>query len=76
MKSHIKIEVRAGSPAESVIKSPSGRLVIRVREQAERNQANKRALEIIRGLYPGCQARIESGHHAPRKTISLEKAGE
>ena len=69
---YIHVRVIAGARAESVEQVSSDHLCIRVREEAERNQANTRILEILRGMYPHTIVRIINGHHSPSKLISID----
>jgi uncharacterized protein YggU (UPF0235/DUF167 family) len=69
---YIYVRVIAGARAESVEQVLSDHLCIRVREEAERNQANTRILEILRGLYPNTVVRIINGHHSPSKLIAID----
>jgi len=71
---YIKVEVLAGVKEETVEKTATDSFVISVREKAERNMANRKVLELIRRELGGRVAvKIISGHHSPRKILSVEK---
>jgi len=72
---YIKVEVIAGAKKEYVQKTGSDSFVISVREKAEQNSANRRVLELIRQEFGerGVVVKIVSGHHSPRKILSVEK---
>lgn len=72
---YIKVEVIAGTKEEYVKKTGSDSFVISVREKAEQNMANRRVLELVRGEFGGrgVMVKIVSGHHSPRKILSVEK---
>ena len=72
---YIKVEVLAGAKEESVEKTGCDSFVISVREKAEQNSANRRILELIRTEFGGrgVVVKIISGHHSPRKILSVEK---
>lgn len=71
---YIKVEVNAGAKTEVIRKTGDDSFDISVREKAERNQANRRVLELIRQQFSGKRviAKIVSGHHSPSKIISIE----
>lgn len=69
---YIHVRVIAGSREEKVIKEKDDHFVMSVREEAERNMANGRVLEIIQELYPGKSVRIINGHHHPKKLIAVD----
>lgn len=68
---HLKILVTAGARAEEVAQLGNGRFEVSVKEEAERNTANGRVLEIFRKLYPGKSVKIVSGHHKNAKIIEI-----
>lgn len=69
---YIKVRAKTNSRKEEVIKESDDHFVISVREKAERNMANERILEIVRGLFPGKSVRIINGHHSPSKLLSID----
>jgi len=70
---YIKVRVIAGSKEESVKKIKDDSFKISVREPAERNLANGRVIEIVRGQFPQAKiVRIVNGHNSPHKLISID----
>jgi uncharacterized protein YggU (UPF0235/DUF167 family) len=69
---YLKVRVKAGQRKEEVITESADHFMISVKEPAERNQANKRIIEIIRGLFPGTIVRIVNGHQSPSKLIAVD----
>jgi uncharacterized protein YggU (UPF0235/DUF167 family) len=68
----VRVLVFAGAKKQKLIEE-EGRLVLYVREPAERNLANKRAVVMIAehfGVAPR-DVRIQTGHRAPNKIIEL-----
>ena len=74
---YIRIDVTTEAKKESVEKTGTDSFNISVREKAERNMANRRILELVRKEFggKGVIAKIISGHHSPRKIISIELSG-
>jgi len=70
---YIKVRVITDAPKEVVQKIEDDLIEMYIREPAERNQANKRVLEIIRGMHPGLAVRMIKGHHSPSKIIEVGK---
>ncbi len=68
---YIKVRVKAGQRAEEIVKESADHYVISVKEKAERNMANRRVVEIIKGMFPGKTVRIISGHHSPGKLVAV-----
>ncbi len=73
---YIKVRVKANSRAESVVQESHDHYVIAVREKAERNLANKRIVEILKGMFPDRQIRIIHGHKEPSKLIAIDEREE
>ena len=73
---YIKVDVRTEAREETISKTASDSFFISVREKAEQNSANRRMLELIRREFGGrgVAVKIVSGHHSPRKIISVEKS--
>lgn len=72
---YIKVKILPGARKEQVNKvGKDDNIVykIDVKEKAEGNRANKRLLEIMKGLYPKAEIRLISGHHSRSKIISIE----
>jgi uncharacterized protein YggU (UPF0235/DUF167 family) len=73
MAIHLKVTAHPDSNKESVMKGTNSRLIIHVKESATDNQANRRILEIIRGLHPGSAVKMIKGHHTASKIIYVEE---
>ena len=72
---YIKVKVKTDSKKDKITKVSEGHFNIEVKESAERNQANKKVIDLLRDylkVYNG-RVRIVSGHHSPSKIISLDK---
>ena len=71
---YIRIVVHPGAKKERVLKESETEYTISVREKAERNQANRKVVEIIADelRVPQNRIRIISGHRSPRKILSVE----
>jgi uncharacterized protein YggU (UPF0235/DUF167 family) len=71
---HITVSVKTGARKEAVEKVSDSRYKITVREEAERNEANERVVQIIsRELQvPAAKVRIVSGHHKPAKLVAID----
>ncbi len=67
----IKVRVTTDARAEKVVMKKDDLLLVSVREPAERNQANKRVIEIIRGMHKGKSVKLVSGHHKSGKIIEI-----
>lgn len=70
---YVKVKVKANSAKELFEKVSETSFKIKVREKAERNQANVRVLELLR-LHFGPeigQIRIVNGHHSPSKLVAV-----
>jgi len=70
---YIKVRVQAGAKIEEVKKKSKDSYIIKVKEKAERNQANKRICEIMALLFTVSvkQVRIINGHQSPSKILSI-----
>jgi uncharacterized protein YggU (UPF0235/DUF167 family) len=67
---HIKVETE--QKKEEVTKLPNGGYEMRLKEKAERNEANRRVLEILREEHPEARiVRIIAGHHSPSKIVEI-----
>ncbi len=69
---YIKIRVTAGAKKEHIVEESPDHYVISVRQEAERNMANTRILDIFREKFLGKSVRMISGHHSPSKIISVD----
>jgi len=67
----IKIKVTAGSKKEKVEKKSDDLYLISVKEEAERNMANKRILEIMHSLYPNSSVKLVKGQRSPAKIVEV-----
>ena len=67
----IKIKVTAGSKKEKVEKKSDDLYHISVRQEAERNMANRRILEIMRALYPNSSVKLVKGQRSPAKMVEV-----
>ncbi len=70
---YIKVRVQAGAKIEEIKKKAKDSYIIKVKEKAERNQANKRICEIMASIFDVSikQVRIINGHQSPSKMISI-----
>lgn len=70
---YIRTHVIPGARKESIEEGEGGVLMLRVREPASGNQANKRIREIIAERFNTSLAnvRILTGHRSPSKMISI-----
>jgi len=72
---HVRVDVETDASRNSVKEVGPNLYAVSVRAKPERGEANKCVLEEMR-RYLGASVRvikIVSGHHAPRKTILIEK---
>ena len=71
---YIHVKVTAGVKKESFLQKSDDHFEISVREEAERNMANTRVLEILaeRLEISRNKVRIMNGHHSPSKLIVIE----
>lgn len=70
---HVSVKVAAGAKREKVVQVAPERFEISVREEAERNMANKRVIALI-ALHFGVsekKVRIVKGHRGPAKLLSI-----
>jgi len=74
MSINIKVTVTAGAKKESIIEMDPKALAICVREKTERNEANKRMIELVAdhfGVHPRCIS-IMTGHRARSKILTVD----
>ncbi len=71
---YIKVSVTAGSKKEKVEKTSDSSFCISVKEKAKQNLANNRIREIMSKTMsvPVSAVRIISGHHSPKKMLSID----
>jgi uncharacterized protein YggU (UPF0235/DUF167 family) len=67
----IKIKVKTGSRTEKVEKKAEDLYFVSVKEEAERNMANRRVLGIFREMFPGKRVNLVKGHHSSSKMIEV-----
>ena len=70
---YIKVKVTAHARKETIEETSPTSYEIKVKEPAERNQANERVITLIalaRGI-PAKNIRIINGHHSPSKLLSI-----
>ena len=70
---YIKVIVHAGTKKEELIKLGDDHFEIFVKEKAEQNLANLAVIRRIAEFFkvPSGKIRIISGHHHPRKILSI-----
>lgn len=69
---YIKLKVTVEAREEKIEKVSDDHLNIWVREKAERNQANRRILDLVKEYFHASRIRLVSGHHSPSKIVSVE----
>lgn len=71
---YIHARVTTGSKAESFDVVSATHFKIGVKEKPERNQANKRIVELIAQYFsvPPQKVHIVNGHHSPSKLLSVD----
>jgi len=70
---HIKVRVSAGAKKDEVTELAPDTLVVSVRAKPERNEANRRMLELVAkhlGIAMG-RIRLIHGHHSPAKILEV-----
>ena len=72
---YIHVKVKAGMKKESFKQKSEDHFEISVREEAERNMANTRVLEIVAEHFKVFKnkVRIVNGHHSPSKLLIVEE---
>ncbi len=70
---HVSVKAKTAAREEAVKEISSVRFEISVREQAERNQANRRIIEILAARFgvPMKQVRMIKGHRSPSKVFAI-----
>lgn len=71
---HIRIKVTAEAAREHVV-SKKGVLQVFVKEPAQGNMANRRAVQLVAKHMEVAPARVKiiAGHHAPNKTLVVSE---
>ncbi|ETB63851.1 TPA: DUF167 domain-containing protein [Candidatus Nomurabacteria bacterium] len=69
----IKVRVFSGCKKEEIVKKNNNSFILKVKEKAERNMANKRVCEIIAREFSVSikSVRIINGHQSPSKILSI-----
>lgn len=72
---YIKVHVYPGMKSEKVTKTADDQYQLILKAPAERNLANKRALEIIANIYGVQPQRVKqiTGHRSPSKIFEILK---
>jgi uncharacterized protein YggU (UPF0235/DUF167 family) len=75
---YVRVLVKAGAKKESLTAESEDRLLVSVKEPAERNMANGRVRELVAAHFkvPLGKVRIVGGHQRPSKLISVALAGD
>ena len=74
MSINIKVTVTAGAKRESIIEMDPKTLAVCVREKTERNEANRRTLELVANHF-GVHSRrvsIMAGHRSRSKILTVD----
>ncbi|MFZ2205048.1 MAG: DUF167 domain-containing protein [Minisyncoccia bacterium] len=71
---YIKIIVISGAKKEKIIEKSKDHFDVSVKEKAEKNMANKRAIELLSLHFkvPTAKVRIVNGHHHPHKLLVID----
>jgi uncharacterized protein YggU (UPF0235/DUF167 family) len=69
---YIHVKVMAGVKEEKIHKKSDTQFLVSVREEAERNMANKRIVKIFQQLYGTGKVRIINGHQSTSKLLSVD----
>ena len=71
---YIRVKVTASARKEELVQTSPDHFEIKVREPAERNEANTRVLELLSAHFgiPVGKVRIINGHHHPTKLLVVE----
>jgi uncharacterized protein YggU (UPF0235/DUF167 family) len=69
---YIHVKVTAGAKEEKIQKKSDTQFVVSVIEEAERNMANGRVVEIFREMFNTRKVRITNGHHSTSKLLSVD----
>jgi uncharacterized protein YggU (UPF0235/DUF167 family) len=69
---YIKIKVETDAHAEKVVRYADDHFLVSVKEPAERNMANRRVLQIFRGLYPRKSVKLVKGHQSLAKIVEVK----
>lgn len=67
----IKVRVTAGARAEKIVRKSDDHFVVSVKQEAERNMANERVLDIFRKMHPDRAVRLVKGHQSQSKILEI-----
>ena len=72
---YVKVTVHPGAKKETIEQETEGSFIISVREPAERNLANRRAIALLADHYgiPANHIRILTGHRSRSKIVSIDR---
>lgn len=70
---YFKLNLNPGAKQEKIERVGADKFNVHVKEKAEHNLANKRALEVLAEHLnvPAANIRIMSGHHTPHKIVFI-----
>lgn len=69
---YIHVRVFPGSKKEEIIQKTDDHFEFKIKEKAERGEANKKVLDIVRQIFPNArEIKIINGHHSPSKLLSV-----
>jgi len=69
---YIHVKITASAKEEKIEKKSDTQFIVSVKEEAERNMANGRIVQIFKELYGTNKVRIINGHHSPSKLLSVD----
>ena len=69
---YLKVDVTAEAREEKLTVISKDHLEISVREKAERNEANRRVLDLVKRHFKATRVRLVSGHHSSGKIINVD----
>lgn len=69
----ISVKVKAGAKKEAIEKISDTKFKISVREKPDRNQANRRVIQLLAALFnvPVKKVHLVKGHHSPSKLFAI-----
>lgn len=70
---YIKVTVQPGAKEDSIVKVTNDTFKLKVKAKAERNQANLAVIGLVSAYFdlPRGKVKIVTGHHHPKKILSL-----
>ena len=71
---YIKVIVTTGAKKESMVAKSADHFEISVKEKAEKNMANKKAMELLANYFKLSEKKIRiiNGHHHPHKLLVVD----